>query len=105
MAHHEQIAWRQICGDRMRLDCSTTVGVAGGTSATRSGIVGRAENERISDFGQFTTRIRHTAFGCIPETAETVLLTVLLLVLRVPLCKAVKIVTNLSWLHHWGEVC
>lgn len=101
MAHHEQIAWRQICGDRMLLDRSTTVGVADGTSATRSGIVGSAENERISDFGLFTTRIRHTAFGCIPETAETVLLPVL----RVPSCNAVKIVTNLSWLHHWGEVC
>ena len=47
------------------------------------------------------TRMRHTAFGCIPETTETVLSPVL----RMPSCKAVKIVTNLSWLHHWGEVC
>ena len=77
------------------------MGVTDGTSATRCGIAGRAENERISDFGLFTTRMRHTAFGCIPETTETVLSPVL----RMPSCKAVKIVTNLSWLHHWGEVC
>ncbi len=46
-------------------------------------------------------RLRHGAFGCILEVTETVLSPVL----RMPWCKTVKIVTNLFWLHHRGEVC